>query len=79
MADYIARLGVFPYVLPLRPIPGSLLADSKPPEPSYMADVYVKTARILKNYKLSSQASKAGCVRCGACSCLSLFEDEPIS
>jgi radical SAM protein (TIGR04043 family) len=79
MVDHIARLGVFPYVLPLRPIPGSLLAGWKPPEPAYMASVYVQTARILKSYNLSSQASKAGCIRCGVCSCLSLFEDEPVS
>jgi hypothetical protein len=79
MAGYIARLGVFPYVLPLRPIPGSLLADRKPPEPAYMADVYAQTAAILKKHTLASKNSKAGCVRCGACSCLSLFEDETIT
>jgi radical SAM protein (TIGR04043 family) len=79
MAGYIARLGVFPYVLPLRPIPGSLLADRKPPEPAYMAEVYAQTAGILKKHTLASKNSKAGCVRCGACSCLSLFEDETIT
>ena len=76
MVECIAQSGVFPYVLPLRPIPGSLLADRRPPEPSYMADMYAETARILKKHDLASSKSAAGCVRCGACSCLSLYEEE---
>ena len=78
MVEQIASLGVFPYVLPLRPIPGTLLERWRPPEPSYMEKIYSDTARILASYGLSSRTSKAGCVRCSACSCLSLFEDETI-
>jgi radical SAM protein (TIGR04043 family) len=74
MAETMAGLGVFPYVLPLRPIPQTPLADRLPPDPGYMIDIYGRIARILSENGLSSSASKAGCVRCGACSCLSLFE-----
>lgn len=77
MVEYIAALGVFPYVLPLRPIPQTPLASSRPPEPDYMDDLYRQTAVILTKHGLASTASKAGCVRCGACSCLRLFEQEP--
>ena len=79
MVECIARLGVFPYILPLRPIPGTLLSDWRPPEPSYMMGLYTQTARILKKYGLESRKSKAGCVRCGACSSLSLFEEDAVS
>jgi len=76
MVDNVAGLGVFPYVLPLRPIPHTPLADRTPPEPAYMEELYRETARILKKYGLASATAKAGCVRCGACSCLQLFEEE---
>lgn len=76
MVEHIAALGVFPYVLPLRPIPGTLLERSRPPEPSYMERIYIDTALILTKYGLSSSQSKAGCVRCGACSCLHFYENE---
>lgn len=77
MAEHIASLGVFPYVLPLRPIPGTLLERWRAPEPSYMETIYSGTARILAQYGLASRTSKAGCIKCGACSCLCLFEEEP--
>ncbi len=48
MADYIARLGVFPYVLPLRPIPGSLLADRTTPGTGIYGRSVCQTARILE-------------------------------
>ena len=77
MVEHIAALGVFPYVLPLRPIPGTLLERLRPPKPSYMEGIYTDTALILTKYGLASSKSKAGCVRCGACSCLQLYENEP--
>ena len=73
-AEYLSRLGVYPFVVPLRPIPGSLMANAKPPEPSYMINIYQSVSSILSRYKLSSEKTKAGCVRCGACSALSQFE-----
>jgi radical SAM protein (TIGR04043 family) len=75
-ARQLCRMGVFPYVLPLRPVPGTPLAQERPPGTADMLKLYRAVATALKEYGLSSQASRAGCVRCGACSCLSLFEDD---
>lgn len=74
-AEYLSDIGVFPFIVPLRPIPGSMLEDRKPPEAQEMIKIYEKVSRILEKYDLSSQKSKAGCVRCGACSALPLFEN----
>ncbi len=72
----LSSMGVFPYVLPFRPVPGTIMADKLPPDPEIMYSLYEQTADILNASGLSSKLSKAGCVRCGSCSCLSLFEYE---
>jgi radical SAM protein (TIGR04043 family)/putative N-acetyltransferase (TIGR04045 family) len=74
-SEFLADLGVYPFVLPLRPIPGSLMQDALPPEPEEMKRIYEEVASILKKKGLSASRSLAGCVRCGACSALSLFEE----
>ncbi len=74
-SEFLADLGVFPFVVPLRPIPGSKLADQIPPDPEHLKQVYRAVARIIQKKGLSSAAAKAGCVRCGACSALSVYED----
>ena len=66
--------GVYPFVVPLRPSPGSLLADHEPPSPEYMRDIYEMIAPLLAEAGIMSQNSRAGCVRCQACSALSTFE-----
>jgi radical SAM protein (TIGR04043 family)/putative N-acetyltransferase (TIGR04045 family) len=70
----LADLGVYPFIVPLRPIPGSLMENDRPPHPDIMAEVYEAVAEILKNKGLSSSKSRAGCVRCGACSALPFYE-----
>ena len=72
----LSSMGVFPYVLPFRPVPGTIMAGSLPPDPEMMYRIYEQTADILKAQGLNSKLSKAGCVRCGSCSCLSLFEHD---
>lgn len=74
-SKYLADLGVYPFVVPLRPIPGSLMQDDLPPDPEEMKRIYEEVASILKRKGLSASQSLAGCVRCGACSALSLFEE----
>ncbi|MCB2185182.1 MAG: MSMEG_0568 family radical SAM protein [Deltaproteobacteria bacterium] len=75
-AAEMARLGVYPFVVPLRPIPGSLLGDALPPDPSVMHQVYGQVAAILRETGLASRDCLAGCVRCGACSALPAYEEE---
>ena len=73
-SKFLADLGVYPFVIPLRPIPGSLMEDVLPPDPGEMIRIYEAVASILRRKGLSSSRSLAGCVRCGACSALHRFE-----
>jgi radical SAM protein (TIGR04043 family) len=66
--------GVYPFVVPLRPAPGSILADGVPPSPEYVRAIYEAVAPLLADAGLMSQGARAGCVRCQACSALSTFE-----
>jgi radical SAM protein (TIGR04043 family) len=66
--------GVYPFVVPLRPAPGSILANAVPPSPEYMREVYEAVAPLLDEAGMMSQNARAGCVRCQACSALSTFE-----
>lgn len=66
--------GVYPFVVPLRPAPGSILATGTPPSPEYMTEVYEAVAPLLAEAGMMSQNARAGCVRCQACSALSTFE-----
>lgn len=74
-ANILCELGVYPFIVPLRPIPGTYLADSTPPDISSTISVYQQVASLLKSYGLSWKKSKAGCVRCGACSGLPDYEE----
>jgi radical SAM protein (TIGR04043 family)/putative N-acetyltransferase (TIGR04045 family) len=71
---YMADLGVYPFLVPHRPIPGSRLADELPPAPEVMNAIYADLAVILQERGLSASGSKAGCVRCGACSAAAAWE-----
>ena len=76
-SEFLSDLGVYPLIVPLRPIPGSLMEDSIPPDPEVMNYIYENVADILRKKGLSSSKSLAGCVRCGACSALPAFEQAP--
>ncbi len=70
----LAELGVYPFIVPLRPIPGSLLEKERPPSPDRMRHLYEIVADILHDTGVSWKNCKAGCVRCRACSALADFE-----
>lgn len=71
----LCELGVYPFIVPLRPIPGTLLAEHLPPDPLVMIGIYEQVASLLHAVGLSWKKSTAGCVRCGACSGLPDFEE----
>lgn len=73
-SEILADLGVYPFVVPLRPIPGSWMENALPPPASRMQAIYTAVARVLRHKGLSASACVAGCVRCGACSALPLYE-----
>jgi biotin synthase-related radical SAM superfamily protein len=70
----LVELGVYPFIVPLRPIPGSMLEKERPPSPDRMRHIYEEVAAILHDNGMSWRKNKAGCVRCRACSALADFE-----
>jgi len=73
-SELLAEMGVYPFLVPLRPIPGSQMDQCIPPDPAMMRHIYGKVARMLSKKGLSYRQSLAGCVRCGACSALPAHE-----
>jgi radical SAM protein (TIGR04043 family) len=68
------ELGVYPFVVPLRPVPGTLMADTPAPDAEYVASVYRSVSAMLAQSGLDHVEAKAGCARCQACSGLSAWE-----
>ncbi len=77
-SETLADLGVYPFVVPFRPIPGSRMQHRLPPPPSVMKPVYEAVSELLVQKGLSQAACRAGCVRCGACSALPVYEKPPV-
>lgn len=61
-------MGVYPFVVPLRPVAGSLMADWQPPDRAYTAKIYRKVLAHMTLRGMGTSVSKAGCARCQACS-----------
>lgn len=68
------EMGVYPFVVPLRPVPGTLLEGTPPPDPDYVASIYASVSAMLADSGLDHSDAKAGCARCQACSGLSAWE-----
>jgi radical SAM protein (TIGR04043 family) len=62
------EMGVYPFVVPLRPVAGSLMEDIPPPPAQYTERVYRKVAGYLADRGLGAETAVAGCARCQACS-----------
>jgi radical SAM protein (TIGR04043 family) len=73
-AKICAEIGVYPFIVPFRPIIGTPMETVKPPAPREMAALYFEAAKILGKYAGRSKSSRAGCVSCGECSALPDFE-----
>ncbi len=73
-SEELASIGVYPFIVPLRPIPGTPLERFTPPDPERMIKIYSRVAESLKAHNLSWRMSHAGCVRCMACSAMGEFE-----
>jgi radical SAM protein (TIGR04043 family) len=72
--ERLAKLGVYPFVVPLRPMLGTPLEQMAAPSPAFMDRIYRQVAANNQRYGLSWRNSKAGCTRCGACSGLVVYE-----
>jgi len=73
--ERLASIGVYPYLVPFRPIPGTPLAKSVPLAAGRAREIYEKAALILNRYGLHWRAMRAGCVRCRGCSALPDYQD----
>ncbi len=69
-AEMLAEMGVYPYLVPLRPIPGTPMGGVRPPGQDRMERLYRRLAAAVRAASLAAGRSAAGCVRCGACSAL---------
>lgn len=74
-SEMLAEIGVYPFILPLHPIPGTEAFELGTPDPDYQDEIYRKVSAIAKKYGLFSERSKAGCVRCSACSAMKEYEE----
>jgi radical SAM protein (TIGR04043 family) len=61
-------IGVFPFVVPIRPVAGSLMEDVIPPSREYTESIYRKVAAYMSERGMAADVAKAGCARCQACS-----------
>jgi radical SAM protein (TIGR04043 family) len=71
--ELLCSMGVFPFVVPLRPIPGTPLGSASPPGAEVMMNLFRDATRIIERHGLSADTCAAGCVRCGACSAIGDF------
>ena len=67
-------IGVYPFVVPLRPTVGSLMERCAAPSPGYTEAIYRRVAPYLAARGLGAHGVAAGCARCQACSAMSLLE-----
>lgn len=67
-------IGVYPFVVPLRPVAGSLMQDVPAPSREYTEPIYRKVAAFLAEKGLGADTAVAGCARCQACSSLNLVQ-----
>ncbi|MDA2920202.1 MSMEG_0568 family radical SAM protein [Desulfobacterota bacterium AH_259_B03_O07] len=73
-ASLCADIGVYPFIVPFRPILGTPMEHVTPPKPELMKFIYSEVAKVLARYEGTAKSSKAGCVSCGGCSALTDFE-----
>ncbi|MDI6859808.1 MAG: MSMEG_0568 family radical SAM protein [Methanocellales archaeon] len=66
--ERLSSLGAVTYIVPFRPLPNTPLSESRMPSHEYLHNIYAKCGSIMNDYGVRPSKSKAGCVRCGACS-----------
>ena len=71
-AERLIAMGIYPFVVPYRPLQGGLAyADGVPaPDHELVADVTDRVGRALRRAGMRGADQGAGCAACGACSAL---------
>jgi radical SAM protein (TIGR04043 family) len=67
-------MGVYPFVVPLRPVAGSLMQDAQPPSATYTDSVYRRVSAYMALRGMDASMVSAGCARCQACSAMSSLQ-----
>lgn len=67
-------IGVYPFIVPLRPVAGSLMEDVPPPPPEYAERIYRRVVPYMAARGMDATGTAAGCARCQACSAMNLFK-----
>jgi radical SAM protein (TIGR04043 family) len=72
-AERLIAMGVYPFVVPYRPLEGALAHADGVPAPSHelVADITDRVGRALRRSAMRGADQRAGCAACGACSTLS--------
>ncbi|MEV7969745.1 MSMEG_0568 family radical SAM protein [Sphaerisporangium sp. NPDC088356] len=74
MCKRAVDIGVYPFIVPLRPVPGSLMEDVLPPSSAYVEGIYRQIVPHMLRRGLTAAGTKAGCARCQACSGMAALE-----
>ncbi|GAB7071721.1 MSMEG_0568 family radical SAM protein [Mycobacterium hodleri] len=72
-AAELVEMGVYPFVVPFRPHPGTLAVDvddAHAPDAATVEKVSREVANVLRMAGMSGADQKAGCAACGACGVL---------
>jgi radical SAM protein (TIGR04043 family) len=72
-AQELVDMGVYPFVVPFRPLAGTLATDVDhvpPPPAEVLQDVTRRVAHALMEAGMHGSDQAAGCAACGACSVL---------
>ena len=71
-AAELIDMGVYPFVVPFRPLAATLAVEdgAQAPSPALLADVTSRVAKELQAGGMRGADQKAGCAACGACSVL---------
>jgi hypothetical protein len=67
-------IGVYPFLVPLRPVPGSLMADALPPPREYTERIARLVAPYLVERGITADKVSAGCASCQAGSAVGAME-----
>jgi radical SAM protein (TIGR04043 family) len=67
-------LGVYPFIVPLRPVPGTTLGHVRPPARNYVESIYRQVVPHMLRRGMTAAGVHAGCARCQACSGMAVLE-----
>jgi radical SAM protein (TIGR04043 family) len=71
-AEQLVAEGIYPFVVPFRPLAGTLAANEQAPDADLLLTVTTAVAGVLSRAGMRGADQGAGCAACGACSALAV-------